>query len=240
MSTVRIGIIGAGVIGRTHIQTMLREPTLRDRRYRRSDSRRGRIRPAAGHSALRRPPRPAGSARPRGRHHRHANRIARAHSALTAPPGVFRCWWRNRSRPPSNWPRNSPPPPRKAGVPVLVGHHRRHNPIIAKAREIVRSGRLGRLTSVTALWTLQKPDDYYDIEWRRKPGGGPVLTNLIHDIDTVRFICGEIESLQAVVSNAGAGIAVQRHRRRDAAFRRTARWARSACPTPWRRPGRGI
>jgi predicted dehydrogenase len=27
MSTVRIGVIGAGVIGRTHIQTMQQEPT---------------------------------------------------------------------------------------------------------------------------------------------------------------------------------------------------------------------
>ena len=35
--------------------------------------------------------------------------------------------------------------------------------------------RLGRLTTVTALWTLRKPDDYYDIAWRREPGGGAVL-----------------------------------------------------------------
>ena len=32
----------------------------------------------------------------------------------------------------------------KAGVPVLTGHHRNYSPIMAKAREIVRSGRLGR------------------------------------------------------------------------------------------------
>lgn len=50
-----------------------------------------------------------------------------------------------------------------AGVPVLVGHHRRHNPLIARARELVRSGSLGRLTTVTALWQLQKPDSYFDI-----------------------------------------------------------------------------
>jgi predicted dehydrogenase len=31
----------------------------------------------------------------------------------------------------------------KAGVPVLTGHHRNYSPIMAKAREIVRSGRLG-------------------------------------------------------------------------------------------------
>ena len=31
-----------------------------------------------------------------------------------------------------------------AGVPVLTGHHRNYSPIMAKAREIVRSGGSGR------------------------------------------------------------------------------------------------
>lgn len=96
----------------------------------------------------------------------------------------------------------------RAGVPLLVGHHRRHNPIVVAARDAVRSGRLGRLTTVTALWTLRKPDDYYDVAWRRQPGGGPVLTNLIHDIDVLRFVCGEITSVQAIVSSAGRGLPI--------------------------------
>jgi predicted dehydrogenase len=29
------------------------------------------------------------------------------------------------------------------GVPVLVGHHRRHNPLIVRAHELVKSGALG-------------------------------------------------------------------------------------------------
>lgn len=96
----------------------------------------------------------------------------------------------------------------RAGVPLLVGHHRRHNPIVVAARDAVRSGRLGRLTTVTALWTPRKPDDYYDVAWRRQPGGGPVLTNLIHDIDVLRFVCGEITSVQAIVSSAGRGLPI--------------------------------
>ncbi len=94
----------------------------------------------------------------------------------------------------------------RAGVPLVIGHHRRHNPIVAAARAAVQSGRLGRLTTVTALWTLHKPDEYYDISWRREAGGGPVLTNLIHDIDVLRFVCGEIDSVQAIVSAAGRGL----------------------------------
>ena len=59
----------------------------------------------------------------------------------------------------------------RAGVALLVGHHRRYNPVIAKAREIVQGGRIGRLVAVTALWMIQKPDNYYDVGWRTEPAG---------------------------------------------------------------------
>jgi predicted dehydrogenase len=97
----------------------------------------------------------------------------------------------------------------RAGVALLVGHHRRYNPVIEKARDIVQGGGIGKLSTVVALWLIRKPDDYFDVAWRRAPGGGPVLINLIHDIDDLRFICGEIESVQAFISNASRGFAVE-------------------------------
>jgi predicted dehydrogenase len=97
----------------------------------------------------------------------------------------------------------------KARVPLLVGHHRRHNPLVEKARELVQGGSLGRLTAVAALWLLQKPDGYYDVAWRREAGGGPLLINCIHDVDDLRFICGEIEEVCALVSNKTRGFHVE-------------------------------
>jgi predicted dehydrogenase len=97
----------------------------------------------------------------------------------------------------------------RAGVPLLVGHHRRHNPVIQKVRELVRGGAIGRLTTVAAMCLFLKPDDYFEVAWRREPGGGPVLINLIHDIDSLRFICGEIASVQAVTANEVRGFAVE-------------------------------
>jgi predicted dehydrogenase len=95
-------------------------------------------------------------------------------------------------------------------TPLLVGHHRRHNPLLAAAREIVAGGRLGRLTAVAALWLLQKPAPYFDAgPWRREPGGGPLLINFIHDIDDLRFIAGEITAVQAFTANAARGFAVE-------------------------------
>jgi predicted dehydrogenase len=96
-----------------------------------------------------------------------------------------------------------------AGAPVLVGHHRRHNPIVRAARAIVQQGRLGRLVSASVLATFLKPESYYAQAWRRTLGAGPVLINLIHEIDLLRFVCGEVESLQAITSNAVRGFEVE-------------------------------
>ncbi|MBU9400117.1 Gfo/Idh/MocA family protein [Burkholderia multivorans] len=98
---------------------------------------------------------------------------------------------------------------REAGVPLLVGHHRRHNPILRRAREIVQSGRLGRPVAANALATFYKPDAYFDVEWRRQAGGGPVLINLIHDIDIMRFLLGEIVEVCAQTSNGVRGFDVE-------------------------------
>lgn len=96
-----------------------------------------------------------------------------------------------------------------ARVPLLVGHHRRHNPLVAAAKRAIDSGRLGRIVSVhTACW-FHKPDAYFDVAWRREPGGGPVLLNLIHDVDLLRHLCGEVAAVQAIETNARRGHAVE-------------------------------
>ena len=97
----------------------------------------------------------------------------------------------------------------RSGVPVLVGHHRRHNPINRRARDIVQSGQLGQLVSANVMAQFLKPDAYFDATWRREKGGGPILINLIHEIDMLRFLCGEITSVQALASNAVRGFNVE-------------------------------
>ena len=94
-------------------------------------------------------------------------------------------------------------------VPVLVGHHRRHNSIIQEARRVVACGAIGAVTAVNAVFLVRKPDDYYDVPWRREPGGGPILINLIHDIDNLRHVVGEIVSVQGTRSNARRHHAVE-------------------------------
>ncbi len=97
----------------------------------------------------------------------------------------------------------------RAGVAILTGHHRRHNPIMRKAAEIVRDGGLGKVVAVNALYLSHKPKGYHDVTWRREPGGGPVLINAIHDIDCLRMLCGDIETVQAAASNGVRNFAVE-------------------------------
>jgi len=85
-----------------------------------------------------------------------------------------------------------------AAVPLLVGHHRRHNPLIQKAKELIISGEIGNIRALQATCWFYKPDEYFDIApWRTQKGAGPVSVNLVHDIDLMRYFCGEIISVQA-------------------------------------------
>ena len=84
---------------------------------------------------------------------------------------------------------------------ALVGHQRRYYPQVHKAREMVQSGALGTLVAVNGQWTVRKVADYYDADWRKRWQAGPIVTNLIHDMDSTRYICGEVESIVAETAN---------------------------------------
>src|SRR5882672_273129 len=97
----------------------------------------------------------------------------------------------------------------RANVAILTGHHRRHNPIMRKAVEIIASGGIGRVVAANGLWLSHKPKDYFDVAWRREAGGGPVLINAIHDVDCLRMLCGDIETVQATTDGSVRGFPVE-------------------------------
>lgn len=97
-----------------------------------------------------------------------------------------------------------------AGVDVAVGHHRRFSPAVGAARALLRDGAIGRLIAVSGIWSLRKPDAYFaEASWRSQSGGGPLLINLIHDVDLLRYCCGEVESVYAEINSAERGFAVE-------------------------------
>ena len=93
---------------------------------------------------------------------------------------------------------------------LLVGHHRRHHPAVARAREAIAAGELGDLVAVSGLWSARKDDEYFtSTPWHRLPGAGVMLINAVHDLDLLRHLCGEVTQIQAMQSSHARGLEVE-------------------------------
>ena len=93
---------------------------------------------------------------------------------------------------------------------LLVGHHRRHHPAIARARSALRDGEIGQMVGVSGLWSARKDDAYFsDTPWHRLSGAGVMLINVVHDLDLLRHLCGEVAEIQAMQSSHARGLDVE-------------------------------
>ena len=92
-------------------------------------------------------------------------------------------------------------------IPLFTGHHRRCHPFSMAARGALAE--IGDMVGVQGLWSLRKHNTYYDAEWRRQPGAGPLMTNLTHEIDILRFFVGEMTEVSALTSSARRGFVIE-------------------------------
>ncbi|MEX0350110.1 MAG: Gfo/Idh/MocA family protein [Paracoccaceae bacterium] len=123
----------------------------------------------------------------------------------------------------------------RANVRCLVGHHRRYHPAVNVLREVINSGAIGDPVASTLIWSVRKPDSYFATLWRQAEGS-PVMINLVHDIDLLRFVLGEITGV------CGFGADRQRAGGRVESGAVALRFASGACgtisfadtaPSPW-------
>lgn len=93
-----------------------------------------------------------------------------------------------------------------ADVPLLVGHHRRYNPLVHRAQQVIGSGQIGDIRAVHGTCWFYKPDSYFDTTpWRKQRGAGPISVNVVHDVDLMRAFCGEVTSVRAVAAPSRRG-----------------------------------
>jgi len=93
---------------------------------------------------------------------------------------------------------------------LLVGHHRRHHPAIARARTAINDGEIGQLVAVSGLWSARKEDAYFtETPWHRRRGAGVMLINVVHDLDLLRHLCGEVAEVQAMQSSHARGLEIE-------------------------------
>ncbi|KAL4755006.1 hypothetical protein BDW72DRAFT_189618 [Aspergillus terricola var. indicus] len=88
-----------------------------------------------------------------------------------------------------------------AKINILIGHHRRFNPYIQTTKSLLATNSLGTVIAVNGLWTLLKPPSYFTPplgSWRAdKKKGGVLGINLIHDIDVLQFLFGPVSRVYA-------------------------------------------
>jgi len=94
---------------------------------------------------------------------------------------------------------------KKQGCKVLVAHQRRFYPLVLKTKEIINSKEIGQIIGLSGIWGLKKDIEYFSPSWRKEISAGPVITNLIHEIDCLRFIFGEIKAVSSFSSNSVRG-----------------------------------
>lgn len=86
----------------------------------------------------------------------------------------------------------------RTGLPVLTGHHRRYHASVQRLRQIVSGDGIGRPVVATAIWAMKKPDRYFAGNWRQGVDGSPVMINMVHEIDLLRFVIGEVVEVSAM------------------------------------------
>lgn len=86
-----------------------------------------------------------------------------------------------------------------AGVTLGVVLQNRFNPPMRELRQLVDSGRLGRLVLGNATVRWYRPQEYYEDGWHgtRAMDGGALMNQSIHHIDALQWLMGKVVSVFA-------------------------------------------
>jgi UDP-N-acetyl-2-amino-2-deoxyglucuronate dehydrogenase len=82
----------------------------------------------------------------------------------------------------------------KAGKILLPVYQNRYNPLVAYTKQLIESGRLGKIHQFICNVLWNRNDDYFKIDWHgtRELDGGVLYTQASHYVDMVHYFFGEV------------------------------------------------
>jgi len=88
----------------------------------------------------------------------------------------------------------------KNNVKLMIGQVCRFHPVHSKVREIVQSGELGQAFTIFVRRIGGGFGGVWDVPWRKKlsTSGGALMEVNAHEIDFMRWVCGDVDSVFAV------------------------------------------
>ena len=93
---------------------------------------------------------------------------------------------------------------RHADLKLMYGFNHRYHDSVKEAREIIGSGRLGKIINMRGVYGKSKLITFNQPVWRTKraiAGGGVLLDQGIHMVDLMRLFAGEFAEVHSFVSN---------------------------------------
>lgn len=83
----------------------------------------------------------------------------------------------------------------KTGKRLLPVYQNRYNPLVAHLKELIQSGKLGKIHQFICNVLWNRNDDYFKIDWHgtKEFDGGVLYTQASHYVDMAHFFFGEIE-----------------------------------------------
>ncbi|MEM6318759.1 MAG: Gfo/Idh/MocA family oxidoreductase [Bacteroidota bacterium] len=93
----------------------------------------------------------------------------------------------------------------KANKRLFVIKQNRFNPPVAKIKELIDEGKLGKLYSVQLSCFWNRNFDYYKNSWKgtKELDGGTLFTQFSHFVDLLYWLIGDVKTVQAIRANFG-------------------------------------
>ena len=91
-----------------------------------------------------------------------------------------------------------------SGKQLAICFQNRYNLCVCEAKDIIESGKLGKIKSIRAFVTWARGADYYSDDWhgtKDKECGGVLINQAIHTVDLVQHLGGRYKKITAHVAN---------------------------------------